>query len=72
MFLQCLAIDDDVVQVYYTSTNRSKYGWNSLFMRVQKVAGALVRPKGMTKNSNAPYRVTHVVFGSLPSAMRTW
>jgi len=40
-------------------------------MRVQNVAGALVKPKGITKNSNAPYLVTQVVFASSPSAMRT-
>ena len=56
----------------YTTTNLSKYGWKILFMRVQNVAGALVSPKGITKNSYEPYLVTHVVFGSSPSAILTW
>lgn len=40
------------------------------FMRVQNMAGALVNPNGMTKNSKAPYLVTQVA--SSLSAMRTW
>lgn len=31
----------------------------------------LVRPKGITKNSNDAYLVTHVVFGSSPAAICT-
>ena len=40
-------------------------------MRLQNVVGALVNPKGMTRNSKLPYRVTHVVLASSPSATRT-
>lgn len=34
--------------------------------KVKKVAADFVKPNGMTRNSNAPYRVTPVVFCSLP------
>lgn len=52
----------------YTTTN---YSENLIHMSVQNVAGALVRPKGITSHSKHPYRVKHVVFGSSPSAIRT-
>lgn len=35
------------------------------------MAGALVNPKGMTKTSNDPYLVMHVVFGSSSATICT-
>ena len=53
-----------VMSSKYTTTNLSRYGLKILFMSVQNIASALVRLKGITKNSYESYRVTHVVFGS--------
>jgi hypothetical protein len=38
-------------------------------MNVQNVAGALVNPKGITKNSYKPYIVQQVIFFLSPSAI---
>ncbi len=40
-----------------------------MFMRVMKVAGALVKPKGMTVNTNCPREVLNAVICSCPSAI---
>ena len=47
------------------------YGLSTLFMSVQKVGGALVRPKGITRNLKDPYLIVHVVFSLSPLAMHT-
>ena len=52
----------------YTTTNESKKLNMTSFMRLQNVAGALANPKGLTKNSKLPYRVTYVVFALSPLA----
>lgn len=61
VLLQRLAEYDDIIKIHYNE-----------FIKVQNVAGALVSLKGITKNSNAPYRVTHVVFASSPLAIWTY
>ena len=55
----------------YTTTKRSKYSYNTSFMKLQNVVGPLVSRNGITKNSYNPYRVTQTVFASSPSAIRT-
>jgi hypothetical protein len=54
----------------YTTTNLSKYSRKISFMRVIKVAGALVRPKGRTRNSKCPYLVLKAVLGISSSLIR--
>ena len=44
----------------------SSHSWKSEFMAVWKVAGAFVRPNGMTRNSNVPYRDVNAVLCSSP------
>ncbi len=39
---------------------------------VQNMAGALVIPKGITKNSYEPYLVRQMVFSSSPSRIQIW
>ena len=46
-----------------TTTNLSNSGMKTEFMRYMKNAGALVRPKDMTRYSYIPYVVEKVVFG---------
>src|SRR5436853_1688830 len=49
---------------------RSRYGDRVSLMYAWKVAGALVKLKGITRLSNSPYQVLKAVFHSLPSAIR--
>ena len=46
-----------------TTTNLSNSSIKAGFMRYMKNAGALVRPKDMTRYSYSPYLVEKVVFG---------
>jgi len=46
-----------------TTTNLSNSGMKTEFMRYMKNAGALVRPKDMTRYSYNPYLVEKAVFG---------
>ena len=46
-----------------TTTNLSNSGMKTEFMRYMKNAGALVRPKDMTRYSYSSYLVEKVVFG---------
>ncbi|KAL0400411.1 UNVERIFIED_CONTAM: hypothetical protein Sradi_2384400 [Sesamum radiatum] len=54
------AVDNNIIEVHHHK-----------FINVLKVAGAFVRPKGMTRNSEAPYLMSTVVFASSPSLIRT-
>ena len=49
MLLHGLAIDDNAIKIY--DSDAIKEGASTLLVRVQNVADALVRPKGMTRNS---------------------
>jgi hypothetical protein len=42
------------------------------FMSVQNVAGALVNPKGITKNLYEPYLMWQVVFSLSLSVIQIW
>ena len=46
-----------------TTTNLSNSGMKTEFIRYMKKAGALVRPKDITRYSYNPYLVEKVVFG---------
>lgn len=70
MFLEGGAIYHNVVQVY--DNKAVKNGWRIMFMSVQNVAGALLRPNNIIKNSKDPYLVMHVVFDSSPLTIQTW
>ena len=49
----------------------SDMSWKMSFMKCWNVAGALVRPIGMTRNSNDLYHVRKAVFHSWPAAIQT-
>lgn len=70
MLLEGGVIHYNVVQVY--DNKAVKNGWRIMFMSVQNVAGALLRPNNIMKNSKDPYLVMHVVFGSSPLTIQTW
>ena len=46
-----------------TTTNLSNSGMKTEFMRYMKNAGALVKPKVMTRYSYSPYLVEKAIFG---------
>ena len=46
-----------------TITNLPNYGLKTLSMSVMNIVGALVNPKGITKNSKWPNSVLKAVFG---------
>ena len=46
-----------------TFTNLSNFGMKTKFMIYMKNAGALVRPKDMTRYSERPYLVEKAIFG---------
>ena len=46
-----------------TTTNLSSSGIKTEFIRCMKKAGALVRPKDITRYSYNPYLIEKVVFG---------
>jgi hypothetical protein len=51
--------------------NTSRYSHNTWLMKYWKLAGVLVRPNGMTNDSNKLYCVLNTVFHSSPSAILT-
>ena len=51
----------------WTTQTKSKYSLRVSFMNLYAVAGAFVSPKGITRNSNNPYRLQNAVFHSSPS-----
>lgn len=55
----------------YTSTDLSKYGLSTSFIKAWKAEGALVNPKGVTRNLCWPYLVLKAVFGTSFGSTRT-
>jgi hypothetical protein len=53
----------------YTTTKSSSHSQKMSFMNVKNVVGALVSPKGITKNLYEPYLVQQVVFSLSPSVI---
>src|SRR6185437_7416638 len=70
MFLRCLTVDEDVVEVHDDEAIR--HSRNTSCMSCMKVAGALHKPNGMTKNSKWPYLVLKAVLGMSSGWMRIW
>lgn len=56
----------------YNTINISNNWWKILFNKVENVKGVLVNPKGIIKNSNDLYLVTHVVYGLSATAIYTF
>jgi len=56
----------------YTTTKSLSHFQKMSFMSVQNVIGALVNPKGITKNLYEPYLVQQVVFSLSPSIIWIW
>jgi hypothetical protein len=55
-----------------TTINLSNSGMKTEFMSCMKNAGALVRPKDMTRYSYSPYLVEKVVFGISCGRILIW
>ena len=55
-----------------TTTNLSNSGIKTKFMRYMKNAGALMRPKDMTRYSYNPYLVEKAVFGISYGRILIW
>jgi len=70
MFFHRIIIDQNVIYVYDHKVIKPLS--EDVFMKVQNVAGALVNPKGITKNSYEPYFVRQVVFSSSPFVIQIW
>jgi hypothetical protein len=52
-------------------TNTSRYSHRISLMKCWKLVGALVRPKGITRDSNKLYWVLNAIFHSSPSTILT-
>ena len=69
MIFQGIGEDEDIVEVdHYEDVSHVS---EDVIHEGLDVAGALVSPMGITRNSNEPYRVRKAVFHSWPAAMRT-
>jgi hypothetical protein len=56
----------------YTTTKEFVKGLNMSSIKLMKVAGAFVKPKGMTNHSKRPYLDLKVVFHTSVGSMGTW
>jgi hypothetical protein len=70
MFLHKIVIDQNVVYVYNHEVVKPLL--ENVIHEVQNVVGALVNPKGITRNSYEPYLVRQAVFSSSPFTIRIW
>jgi len=70
ILLQGLAIDDNVIKI---NNNAAIKEWiKYIVYEGAKCGRCISEAKGHDKNSYDPYHVTHAIFGSSPSAMKTW
>jgi hypothetical protein len=56
----------------YTTTKELVKGLNTSSINLMKVAGAFVKPKGMTNHSKRPFVDLKVFFHTLVGLMGTW
>jgi hypothetical protein len=56
----------------YTTTKESVKGLNTSSINLMKVAGAFIKPKGMTNHSKRPSLDLKVVFHTSVCSMGTW
>jgi hypothetical protein len=55
-----VTVDKNIIKK--TRMNFHRYDWNTSFIKAWKVLGALVRPKGTTKNSKWSWWVRNAIF----------
>jgi hypothetical protein len=63
---------EDGMSSIYTTTKELVKGINTSSINLMKVAGAFVKPKGMTNHSKRPSLDLKVVFHTLVGSMGTW